>query len=54
MKSFAQLAKAAYNAWHKSHGTDRHQVPFEKLDASYRAHWIAVAKAIAQEITALH
>ena len=54
MKSFAQLAKVAYNAWHQSHGTDKHQVPFEKLDAEDRAHWVEVAKAIAQEVAPLH
>jgi hypothetical protein len=54
MKSFAQLAKAAYNAWHQSHGTDKHQVPFEQLDAEYRAHWVGVAKAVAEEVSTVH
>jgi hypothetical protein len=54
MKSFEQLAKAAYNAWHQSHGTEKHQLPFEQLDGEIRAHWVAVAKAVAEEIAALH
>jgi len=55
MKSFDQLAKAAYNAWHDSHGTNpKQRAPFEQLEASYRAHWVEVAKALAQELAALH
>lgn len=54
MKSFDQLAKAAYLAWHKSHETDRHMVPFERLDSTFRAHWIAVVQAIAEEMATLH
>jgi hypothetical protein len=54
MKSFDQLAKAAYNAWHQSHGTHTHQVPFEQLDATYRVHWTAVAQALAAELSAVH
>jgi hypothetical protein len=55
MKSFEQLAKAAYNAWHDSIADDpKHRVAFETRPAPYRAAWIAVAKAIAQEIAAVH
>ena len=55
MKSFEQIAKAAYNAWHKSVGHDpKHYVPFEKRDALYRAHWVAVVKAVAEEVATVH
>lgn len=54
MKSFDQLAKAAYDAWHASHGTNKHQVPFEHLDAAYRRHWVAVAMKVVEEVAAIH
>lgn len=54
MKSFEQLAKAAYNAWHISHGTNKHQVLFEHLDAEYRRHWVAVAMKVVEEVAAIH
>lgn len=54
MKSFEQLAKAAYDAWHVSHGTNKHQVPFAHLDAAYRRHWVAVAQAVAKDVAAIH
>jgi hypothetical protein len=54
MKSFEQLAKAAYDAWHKSHGTERHKAPYESLDSTFKAHWVTVAMAIVEEMSSVH
>lgn len=52
MKSFEQLAEAAYNAWHRAAGTDPANVwPFKQLDANVKNKWIAAAQAVADEIS---
>ena len=55
MKSFHQLAKAAYEAWHASNTPpSKHQVPFEELDTATVNRWITVAQAVATEIAGIH
>ena len=61
MKTFDQLAKAAYAAYCKNFdGEDAkgrwvpEQRPWELLEAFEKAAWIAAAKQIAAEIAALH
>lgn len=54
MKSFDQIGQAAYEAWHKSHGTDpKVQVHWSALESEHRAHWIAVAKQLWAEFSAI-
>ena len=60
MKSFEQLAKAAYEAYCKEavrvdeEGLAAHAYAWDELGPNDRKLWIAVAMKVAEEISAIH
>lgn len=56
MKSFEQLAQAAYEAHRKEFAKQRGMIPppWERLEAEWHACWIAAVKQVVAEVSAIH
>jgi hypothetical protein len=55
MKSFEQLAEAAFLAFEKSvHKRIPARAEWQRLDPELKAHWIAAAKEVVSHYAAIH